>query len=98
MLKAGRELSEGHEHESALGHARMWNFNILSMNNFYAIKQNVEIDNSRPARDQLFAPKQTLNPLQRGEQLFGRQWSLRFDNAIQEPRLCEKIHGFSLIN
>ena len=62
-----------------------------------AVEKNIEIDDARAARDQFPAPQLALDSLQRVQQLPRRQRSFRLHDAIQKPRLREKIHRLGFI-
>ena len=98
MPKFGRNLRQRNEHEPAFRQTRMRNLHSGFVNHVRAVEKNIEIDDSRAARDKLLAAELAFDRLQCFEQLPRRKRSFRFDNAIQKPGLREKIDRLRFIN
>src|SRR5882672_8160120 len=62
-----------------------------------AVKYIIKVDDTRAARDELPASERAFNSLQRMQQLPRHQQSFRLHDAVQKPRLREKIHRLSFI-
>ncbi len=75
----------------------MRNFHSGFVDHFRAVEENIEIDQSRTARDQLLAAEIAFDALKPFEQLSRRKRSIGGDGAIQKPWLFEKINRLGFI-
>src|ERR1700693_4572505 len=87
MQKLGSKLSQRDENKAPVCEPRMRNLDSLLADHCVSVKENVEVDDPRPARNQFLASQAALNPLQRLQQRKRLKRSFRFDNAIQKPGL-----------
>jgi hypothetical protein len=82
MPKLGSEFGQGNKDETAFRQAGMRNFDSVFVNHFRSIEKNIEVDDSRPARDKFPAPELSFDGLEAFKQFPRRQRCFRLDDAI----------------
>ena len=98
MTKFRREFGQRLQHEAALRHSRMRNFQIGRGDHGLAEKYNVDVDDARAFRNRAFAAHVALDLLKPRKQLAREQRGFSFDDLIQKPRLAGYVARRGFIN
>lgn len=97
MPKFGGKLNQGNQDKTALRKARVRNLDPLFLNYRRFVKKDIEINDAWAAWDKLPAAELAFDCLQPFQQLARLERSFGFNDAIQKPRLGQKIDRLSLV-
>lgn len=91
------DLRQWFEDETALMQCGVWDRELRGINDGRAEEQDIDIDDSRTFCDYAFASHLLLDVQDRREQLFRKLLGFQRDDAVQEPRLPDKIHRLGFV-